>query len=40
VAKYLGYRASMYDGSVYEWVNRAGYDLSVSPPSADGTPKK
>jgi thiosulfate/3-mercaptopyruvate sulfurtransferase len=40
VAKYLGYRASMYDGSVYEWVNRAGYDLSVSAPSADGTPKK
>ena len=30
VAKYLGYRASMYDGSVYEWVNRAGYDLSRS----------
>jgi thiosulfate/3-mercaptopyruvate sulfurtransferase len=30
VAKYLGYHASMYDGSVYEWVNRAGYDLSRS----------
>ena len=30
VAKYLGYRAAMYDGSVYEWVNRAGYDLVQS----------
>ena len=27
VAKYLGYRAAMYDGSVYEWVNRGGYEL-------------
>lgn len=27
VAKYLGYRAAMYDGSVYEWVHRGGYDL-------------
>jgi len=26
VAKYLGYKAAMYDGSVYEWVN-AGNDL-------------
>lgn len=34
VAKYLGYRASMYDGSVYEWVNRAGYDLSRSTSSS------
>ena len=31
VAKYLGYRVAMYDGSVYEWVNRAGYDLVASP---------
>jgi thiosulfate/3-mercaptopyruvate sulfurtransferase len=31
VAKYLGYRAAMYDGSVYEWVNGAGYDLQKSP---------
>lgn len=27
VAKYLGYRAGMYDGSVYEWVHQGGYDL-------------
>ena len=27
VAKYLGYRAAMYDGSVFEWVNRGGYEL-------------
>ena len=27
VAKYLGYRAEMYDGSVFEWVNRGGYEL-------------
>jgi thiosulfate/3-mercaptopyruvate sulfurtransferase len=31
VAKYLGYRAAMYDGSVYEWVHGAGNDLVVSP---------
>jgi thiosulfate/3-mercaptopyruvate sulfurtransferase len=31
VAKYLGYRAAMYDGSVYEWVNAAGNDLVRSP---------
>ncbi len=31
VAKYLGYRAAMYDGSVYEWVNAAGHGLVVSP---------
>ena len=31
VAKYLGYRAAMYDGSVYEWVNAAGNDLVLSP---------
>ena len=33
VAKYLGYAAAMYDGSVYEWV-AAGNDLVVSPPRA------
>jgi len=33
VAKYLGYAAAMYDGSVYEWVN-AGNDLVVSPDRA------
>ncbi len=33
VAKYLGYRAAMYDGSVYEWVNRAGYDLVTAKPA-------
>jgi thiosulfate/3-mercaptopyruvate sulfurtransferase len=27
VAKYLGYEAAMYDGSVYEWVHRGGLDL-------------
>jgi thiosulfate/3-mercaptopyruvate sulfurtransferase len=38
VAKYLGYRAAMYDGSVYEWVNRDGYDLLISSPvPADAT---
>jgi len=31
VAKYLGYRAAMYDGSVYEWVHAGGYDLVLSP---------
>jgi thiosulfate/3-mercaptopyruvate sulfurtransferase len=31
VAKYLGYRTSMYDGSVYEWVHAAGNELVVSP---------
>jgi thiosulfate/3-mercaptopyruvate sulfurtransferase len=31
VAKYLGYRVAMYDGSVYEWVNAAGNDLVLSP---------
>ena len=31
VAKYLGYRAAMYDGSVYEWVHAAGNELVVSP---------
>jgi thiosulfate/3-mercaptopyruvate sulfurtransferase len=33
VAKYLGYTAAMYDGSVYEWVN-TGNDLVVSPARA------
>ena len=31
VAKYLGYRAAMYDGSVYEWVHAAGNKLVMSP---------
>ena len=31
VAKYLGYRAAMYDGSVYEWVHAAGNELVTSP---------
>jgi len=30
VAKYLGYQAAMYDGSVYEWVSE-GNDLVMSP---------
>ncbi len=30
VAKYLGYKAAMYDGSVYEWVS-TGNDLVLSP---------
>jgi thiosulfate/3-mercaptopyruvate sulfurtransferase len=31
VAKYLGYRAAMYDGSVYEWVHKANNELVTSP---------
>jgi thiosulfate/3-mercaptopyruvate sulfurtransferase len=31
VAKYLGYDAAMYDGSVYEWVHAADNNLMVSP---------
>jgi len=31
VAKYLGYSAAMYDGSVYEWVHAANNDLVSSP---------
>ncbi len=31
VARYLGYRAAMYDGSVYEWVRTAGNILVRSP---------
>jgi thiosulfate/3-mercaptopyruvate sulfurtransferase len=31
VAKYLGYRAAMYDGSVYEWVRAADNELVKSP---------
>jgi thiosulfate/3-mercaptopyruvate sulfurtransferase len=31
VAKYLGYRAAMYDGSVYEWVRATGNELVKSP---------
>jgi thiosulfate/3-mercaptopyruvate sulfurtransferase len=34
VAKYLGYKAAMYDGSVYEWVKAAGNGLVVSPTRA------
>jgi thiosulfate/3-mercaptopyruvate sulfurtransferase len=38
VARYLGYRASMYDGSVYEWVHAAGNGLVTSPaPERAGT---
>ncbi len=39
VARYLGYQAAMYDGSVYEWVHAAGNDLVASPkPSSAGKP--
>ena len=31
VAKYLGFKASMYDGSIYEWVHAADNDLVTSP---------
>ena len=31
VAKYLGFDAAMYDGSVYEWVHAANNNLVVSP---------
>ena len=31
VAKYLGYDAAMYDGSVYEWVHAADNNLVASP---------
>jgi thiosulfate/3-mercaptopyruvate sulfurtransferase len=37
VAKYLGYEAAMYDGSVYEWVN-TGNDLVISPERASTRP--
>jgi thiosulfate/3-mercaptopyruvate sulfurtransferase len=30
VAKYLGYQAAMYDGSVYEWVHAANHELVKS----------
>jgi len=30
VAKYLGFKAAMYDGSVYEWVHGAGNQLVKS----------
>lgn len=36
VAKYLGYAAAMYDGSVYEWVN-TGNDLVASPARASAS---
>jgi thiosulfate/3-mercaptopyruvate sulfurtransferase len=39
VAKYLGYKAAMYDGSVYEWVN-TGNDLVVSPPRSSSSPTR
>lgn len=38
VAKYLGYPAAMYDGSVYEWVNGAGNALVTSPSRATAAP--
>lgn len=38
VAKYLGYQAAMYDGSVYEWVRAAGNPLV--PSSAPQRPGK
>jgi 3-mercaptopyruvate sulfurtransferase SseA len=33
VAKYLGYSAAMYDGSVFEWVQAKGEDLVTSLPA-------
>ena len=39
VAKYLGYKAAMYDGSVYKWVN-TGNDLVVSPPRTSSSPAR
>jgi thiosulfate/3-mercaptopyruvate sulfurtransferase len=39
VAKYLGYRVAMYDGSVYEWVHRGGYGLIRSASAAKGDAK-
>lgn len=33
VAKYLGYRAAMYDGSVFEWVQVKGGDLVTALPA-------
>jgi thiosulfate/3-mercaptopyruvate sulfurtransferase len=30
VAKYLGYKAAMYDGSVFEWVYSGGNPLALS----------
>ena len=33
VAKYLGYRTAMYDGSVFEWVQAKGQDLVTSLPA-------
>ena len=37
VAKYLGYRAAMYDGSVYEWVHAANNELVTSPERVSAT---
>jgi thiosulfate/3-mercaptopyruvate sulfurtransferase len=39
VAKYLGHKAAMYDGSVYEWVN-TGNDLVVSPPRTSSSTRQ
>jgi 3-mercaptopyruvate sulfurtransferase SseA len=33
VAKYLGYRAAMYDGSVFEWVQAKDEDLVTALPA-------
>jgi len=38
VAKYLGYRTAMYDGSVYEWVRSSGGSLVTSPEASRATP--
>ena len=38
VARYLGYRTAMYDGSVYEWVRAGGNPLVIS--SAPKSPDK
>ena len=40
VAKYLGYRAAMYDGSVYEWVHQGGYDLVTANSSSEQVTKR
>ena len=33
IAKYLGYRTAMYDGSVFEWVQAKGQDLVTALPA-------
>ena len=40
VAKYLGYHAAMYDGSVYEWVQAKGKDLVKSPAAGAATVRR